>query len=369
MVLVFHYLTVYARPASLLAYAMAPLRLSWSGVDLFFVLSGFLIGGILLDARTSTNYFEIFYTRRFFRIFPIYAAILLAFPALVSSIRWTHHGDLTWLAGDTLPWYSYWSFTQNFWMTHARSLGPNTLGITWSLAIEEQFYLTLPFVVRFFTGRRLLTCVLTGICLAPLVRIAIQLLWPRNTFAPFVLMPCRADALLLGVLSAILIRDNVWRGRIRRNDLFFAASISVSILGIAFLTLKSPALDSSLMQSFGYTWLALFYCSVLLYTVTRPQSFISRALRFKWLGWIGGIAYGIYLFHQTVQGTLFGYFWGGAAYIRLVYFLDRDCRAYLDSGNRSPLLAVFRESLDTFWPPQKLQICGVRGKNLGSVCT
>ena len=311
LVLIWHYfvLPTRAAPATSLSYVLVFGRLTWSGVDLFFVLSGFLIGGILLDARNATNYFRVFYRRRFFRIVPIYAAILLVFPALVFAAQRIHHGDFSWLIADPLPWYSYWTFTQNFWMAHTVSLGANTLAITWSLAIEEQFYLTLPLIVRFFSGRRLLACVLAGICLAPLARMAIRLVWPHNWAAGFVLMPCRADALLLGVLAAILIRDEAWRTRIQQNNLFFAISMPILLLGIAFLGWKAPNLESPLMQIVGYSWLALFYVSVLVFALTRRTSLVSQFLRIKWLGQLGGIAYSTYLLHQVIQGMLFGYFW------------------------------------------------------------
>lgn len=285
-------------------------RLTWSGVDLFFVLSGFLIGGILLDARNATNYFKVFYTRRFFRILPIYAAILIAFPAILFVAHRVHHGDFTWLTAGALPQYSYWTFTQNFWMARSASLGANSLGITWSLAIEEQFYLTLPLIVRFFSGRKLFVLIVTGICFAPVARTVIHLLWPHNWVAGFALMPCRADALLLGVLVAMLLRDDSWRARIQRNNTFFAISFTILLLGIAFLTLKSPGLDAPIMKTLGHTLLALFYACLLLYAVTRPDAVVSRALRLKWLGWLGGIAYCTYLLHQFVLGILFGYLWG-----------------------------------------------------------
>ena len=115
-------------------------------MDLFFVLSGFLIGGILLEARSATNYFSVFYTRRFFRIVPIYFAVLLLLPDLTAFGEWTRHGNFRWFLELSTPWYSYWTFTQNFWMADELR---GRLWMTWSLAVEEQSdFRPLPLLLR-----------------------------------------------------------------------------------------------------------------------------------------------------------------------------------------------------------------------------
>ena len=323
MVVIWHYFVspTIAHRGTPLFYTLALARLSWTGVDLFFVLSGFLIGGILLDARYATNYFSVFYTRRFFRIVPIYFAVLLLLPDLTAFGEWTQHGNFRWFLESSTPWYSYWTFTQNFWMAHAGTFGGSGLWMTWSLAVEEQFYLTLPLLLRLMPPRWFLRCVLLGICTAPILRMTIHFFWPDNWVRAFVLMPCRADALLLGVLAAILIRDVRWQERIQGSKLLFPILMAVFSAGIVFLNVESPGPDSPLMLQVGYTWLALSYTLFLLFALTRPNSFMSQALRSKWLGSLGLIAYGTYLFHQPMQWLLFAYFWGGAPRLLNVYTL------------------------------------------------
>ena len=153
------------------SYVQAGLRLSWTGVDLFFVLSGFLIGGILLDSRASTNYYSVFYKRRFFRIIPIYLVALLVVPVLVSLGQGPEASRLRMAHLEGAPWYAYLTFTQNFWMAHAGTLGCNGLAMTWSLAVEEQFYLTVPLYIRALSRRWLTRFLVIGICSAPLLRI------------------------------------------------------------------------------------------------------------------------------------------------------------------------------------------------------
>jgi peptidoglycan/LPS O-acetylase OafA/YrhL len=303
----FFQLVLVFPPGSAPSYVQAATRLSWSGVDLFFVLSGFLIGGILLDSRASTNYYTVFYKRRFFRIVPIYGVTLLLTGVLVSSGLRSAGGPFKWwLTMDGAPWYAYLTFVQNFWMAHAGSMGFNGLMMTWSLAVEEQFYLMVPLYIRALS-RRWLTCALViGICGAPVLRILVLQFRSENWVGTYTMTFCRADALLLGVLAAVLLRNDCWRERIRSASLAFCLLIPTFLLGLAFLTLQQRGLKSPLIKSVGFTWIALFYFTILLFVLTRPDSALSKALRMRWLCWLGTLAYGLYLFHTGIQFLLFG---------------------------------------------------------------
>jgi peptidoglycan/LPS O-acetylase OafA/YrhL len=311
MVVIFHYfqLTIVAHPGSALAYLQAAARLSWTGVDLFFVLSGFLIGGILLDSRDSTNYYSVFYKRRFFRIVPIYAVALLLASVLLFLGLGPEGKHVTVLTTDVAPWYSYLTFTQNFWMTHAGSLGANGLGMTWSLAVEEQFYLTLPLYIRSLSKRWLAGALVIGVLSAPVLRNLLLQMRSDDWVGIYTMMLCRADALLLGVLAAVLLRNERWRERIRSAGLAFGVFIPVSLLGLSYLTLRAGSMTSPLMKSIGFTWVALFYVTILLFALTRPDSLLTKLFGMKWLCWLGTLAYGIYLFHQPVQYLLFRLMW------------------------------------------------------------
>jgi peptidoglycan/LPS O-acetylase OafA/YrhL len=122
------------------------------------------------------------------------------------------------------------------------------------------------------------------------------------------------DALFLGVLAAIMMRDERQKRWIQSRPV--GILVCVLALGMAAFTIQTPTPDNPVMQSFGYTWVALFYTSVLVYAVTRTDSVLSRLLRLKWLGWLGGLAYGVYLLHQTVNGMLFGLVWKREPFIQ-----------------------------------------------------
>jgi peptidoglycan/LPS O-acetylase OafA/YrhL len=301
MVLAFHW--VQGHSTILLNRVEKLLSFGWTGVDLFFVLSGFLIGGILLDAKDSTNYFRVFYIRRFYRILPLYGVLCLWSIAVFYAPLSTHG----WLFQGKVPWYAWLTFGQNFWM--AKYLGNGSLQIdsTWSLAVEEQFYLTLPFVIR-FVSRKLLPYVLgIGVLLAPVSRIV---LWfavvdhANRGSAAYVLTFCRMDTLLLGVLAACAVRSAVcWDWLVTNKAIISTASV---ILGAGILVAKHENLVGTFVfGAFGYTWIALFFVFLLLLAVTQ-QGLVSRLFRFRALTELGIVSYGLYLFHEPMLGLVYG---------------------------------------------------------------
>lgn len=302
MVVIYHAFLFHWAPraGSALAYLLFPIRIGWSGVDLFFVLSGFLIGGILLDAKDSPTYFRTFYVRRFFRIVPVYYATLLClfvFSAWSKLHAGTHPG---WAAEDNVPWYLFALFLQNFWMAALNTMGSGQLAVFWSLAVEEQFYLTLPWVIRYFDRKRVMMIAMEAILLAPALRVVLYSFWPNHPLAWFVLMPCRADGLFFGVLGAVALREPVSKAWIASRRNLFRALIVLFAIGLPFVTQTDMHANGLPMVSVMLSWLAAFYLLVLVYAMSFPQSLASRCLRWAWLRWLGMIAYGMYLFHELV---------------------------------------------------------------------
>jgi peptidoglycan/LPS O-acetylase OafA/YrhL len=301
LVLLYHYLygTIVTHSGTLARYAILPLRVGWSGVDLFFVLSGFLIGGILLDARGSSNYFRTFYIRRFFRIVPLYAFVFALAYVLARLLARGFAPQFHWMLDHQLPWVTYIFYVQNIWMAIRETLGIPGLAMTWSLAIEEQFYLTLPTLIWLVEPRRLQKFLLVLIVATPLLRTVFHLLWPAQVLLPYVLMPSRADSLLLGVLAATLLRNPVQRAWFETHPRLVLGALLLLFCG-CLADIHQFNGGSPLMQTVGFTWVALMYALLLLHALTQPLSPIARALRWSWLRGLGKIAYGLYLLHYFV---------------------------------------------------------------------
>ncbi|MFZ1006070.1 MAG: acyltransferase, partial [Candidatus Sulfotelmatobacter sp.] len=238
-------------------------RLGVYGVDLFFVLSGFLIGGILLDSRASPRYFRTFYLRRFHRIFPLYylwlalyvALGLSAFSHLPPSIRavWT----------GWRPTAVYALFLQNLVRKQLLGISAAWLGPLWSLAVEEQFYLLMPLAVRFLPKRRLAQFLVATIFLSPLMR-AVVSTWAYPRAVRYVATPLRADALAMGVLLALALRDQKWQARIARNLRWLYATIMLLLSGVIYMSARSALPDNRMEGILIFLMGALFTAIILL---------------------------------------------------------------------------------------------------------
>jgi peptidoglycan/LPS O-acetylase OafA/YrhL len=281
--------------------------LTWSGVDLFFVLSGFLIGGILLDVRDSANYFKAFYARRVFRILPIYVAVVGIFYLCVAAQLPMRHAGSEWLFGPKVPWYEYATFTQNFGFSAGVPNLAYWLAASWSLAVEEQFYLVLPAII-WIVPRQKLPYVLGGAILAaPLLRLFLNFRHKGLMVAAFTLMPCRADGLLLGVVAALLVRHAPFWERLKDGRRWLVATWVVLLLGLSLAIVFKQAnpLESFWMSTFGLSWLALFYLNMLFLGLIYSGGWLGGILRASSLRRLGTISYGVYLLHWPVLGLTF----------------------------------------------------------------
>jgi peptidoglycan/LPS O-acetylase OafA/YrhL len=285
------------------AYALVPFRLTWSGVDLFFVLSGFLIGGILIDAKGSENYYSTFYCRRFYRILPLYFSWFFLF--LVGLyLSGTAHADLLRrIFNRDLPLWSYALFIQNVAMSMRGTIGPMWLGITWSLAVEEQFYLLLPLAVRKLSTKGILQLACGAIIIAPALRMMIVHLG-GTPLPPYVLLPCRADALGWGVLIAVIVRNRAaWSWVASCRAYIYAASL---VLGFTVCLLTKLPFASALFMGVGFSLLAAFYALLLMLVVVNPGRIERTAFGWTPLRRLGIVAYAVYMCHAGISFMVHG---------------------------------------------------------------
>jgi peptidoglycan/LPS O-acetylase OafA/YrhL len=277
-------------------------RLSWSGVDLFFVLSGFLIGGILLDQAKAQRYFAPFYIRRAHRILPLYTLLVLVVFAMTYACRHLEASGMWVESRIPLPYYL--GFLQNFWTAIHADFGSYTLGVTWSLAIEEQFYLTLPLIVRYVSRSRLWWIVAAVIVGAPLLRILLMLRIPSaySSIAVYVLMPCRADALGWGILAALIMRTPAVWERIVQLRAYVCILFGAVAFIVAAVLLSAFRPFSTALLGLEYSLLAVLYFLLLIIALINPR--LKMVLSMKFLRYMGTMAYGLYLLHFPFIATV-----------------------------------------------------------------
>jgi peptidoglycan/LPS O-acetylase OafA/YrhL len=250
----------------------------WAGVNLFFVLSGFLITSILLEARSKPNYFRNFYGRRALRIWPVYFLVLIV---VYLNAPWFIGPTIT-QAIKTAPWMAYIFFVQNLFHLAL----PPAIGPTWSLAIEEQYYFLWAPIVRFLRNPGALAGVLAAALIAsPVFRLA-NMHWMTLTHTLIHL-----DGIALGSLLALAL----YRFHLPRR-VFLWTGLSAAVLG--FLLTATIAGGTSLLDSA----LALAFAGIVLACLagTGAHNPFAWVLRRGPLAWYGKISYGLYMTHILV---------------------------------------------------------------------
>jgi peptidoglycan/LPS O-acetylase OafA/YrhL len=248
----------------------------WSGVDLFFVLSGFLITGILYETRDYPGYYKKFYARRALRIFPVYylfAAIMFMTGVFVTGAHW-RWGHLSFLFYVGYPVALIWP---------GLALGVLPLHIThlWSLAVEEQFYMIWPWMVARL--RNPLMACLWAIPAALALRCAIVALGGSQDWC-YDFIFCRMDALAVGAAIALLLRQGLklekWGGWI----------VGTAGSGVVAIFVWRGA--GAVMATAGFSLVAFAYGGLLLFALAHEKLFALPVLRM-----FGKYSYGFYLFH------------------------------------------------------------------------
>ncbi len=284
IVLVHHYVPEQFKPP-----------LFWSGVDLFFVLSGFLITDILLRNVNAKNYYQTFYIRRAARIIPPYWLLLLIF-VLVMKIEPEMLGSSF---SKHLPFWSYFTFTQNFLYSARNFWRDPWLDVTWSLALEEQFYIFLSVAVRNLNKKVLAGLSVFLILLAPILRF-----FTASSLASYQLPLHRADSLMLGVLIAIIWQSKSGQAIFHNHKKYFLWALLPFSLGIAYLIWVEAGIGTPL----AHFMLAFFYTDLLLLALVSSSEKPGLLFGNKLLGWLGLRSYGIYLLHKPFRLVVFTLF-------------------------------------------------------------
>ena len=271
----------------------------WCGVDLFFVLSGFLITGILLDTRKAPDFFKTFYVRRTLRIFPLYYIFLFA---LFILFRPFLHAIPEYRALSSHQ-ISYWLYLQN-WQTSIRGWPSFGMDHLWSLAVEEQFYLVWPLIV-FWGGRSRIVSIAGALIVLPFalrVAILVSPSWrlgsPEN-FA-YASSITRVDALACGAWIAAVARGPGGVARIRRLGAPLAVISAAALIALVVVRRTFDKYDIG-AQTLGFSLLAFLFSGVVMVLVTLPRNHrFERIFCWKPLRKLGTISYAAYIFHAPI---------------------------------------------------------------------
>jgi peptidoglycan/LPS O-acetylase OafA/YrhL len=292
-VMAYHFVHGMSRAHPIDAAVFDAASYGWVGVDLFFALSGFLITGVLLDSKDDARYFRRFYLRRAVRIFPLYYGFLFLFFVVAPNVV----GRSSWILDSERPYRLwYWTYAAN--VSQELRGGGGVLGHFWTLAVEEQFYLVWPMVVRLLPRRALIgvgfLSVAGGYVLRRLVPHE-----PDLHLALKVVVTDRAEGLVLGAAVAAAFRERGGVAYLRR----FAPIVFFAAIGwcVATAIFEADFVRRAGIYAAMTTPVALASSAAVAYGATAARSApIARALSCGPLRFVGDHSYAMYVFHPVV---------------------------------------------------------------------
>jgi peptidoglycan/LPS O-acetylase OafA/YrhL len=271
------------------------LSTGWVGVQLFFVLSGFLITGILVDTVGAPGYFRSFYLRRTIRIFPVYyACLLIVF--VVIPLLWP---EARWMEGPRSDQIWYWLYLSNWrpLLEHP----PGAMSHLWSLGIEEQFYLLWPLVVL-LSGRKLPWVVLLVVVASPMSRFW-MLARGMDVDSLYYFTNARADALAIGGLLALAIRRPSWWAALSKSRPWLLAITSAALAAVMLVT-RGFHQDNATVLAVGQSVIAIWFAVLMAWSLDPVGSIeqrAARALEHPWLKSLGKYSYAVYVIHVPLS--------------------------------------------------------------------
>ena len=300
MVLVFHFIGGTLPTNAIERVIVGITNYGALGVELFFVLSGFLITGILYDTRDTPHYFRNFYMRRALRIFPLYYFVLILI-FMVAPLIPLFAGPTLDALVDRQAWA--WLYGVNIYLAKQGDWSFSYLQHFWSLAIEEHFYLFWPFVVFLLAQRpKLLIAVSLALALGAMLGRLVGSLAGLNWITTYVLTPFRLDGLALGAVLALLVRQPGGLARLQRALPTVASVTAVLVIATFAWTrvMADPAL--TLLLPLRAAFLQILLACLLFWALVAPeraavtQFFTSRPMTL-----LGKYSYGLYVYHHFIS--------------------------------------------------------------------
>jgi peptidoglycan/LPS O-acetylase OafA/YrhL len=272
------------------------LGFGWIAVNMFFVLSGFLIGRLIIERMDSENFFTVFIMRRICRTIPSYVISVL----IIFAVLWIFRAE-PWTKFKTeFPLWSYLTFTQNILMGVTNDVGAYWAAPTWTLALEEQLYVSLPFVF-FLAPRRYWAPILIGVALAAVVLRGLVFTLGVAPIWGLVILPTRADVLVVGVIAAIIFKDrNI---DLSRFDFTLRCAPVVLLFVTVLLALIDPV-ERLLFNVFGPLFVSAGFACLLVAMVRGAPE--AKRFESRFFCFFGHISYCVYLTHLMVLGLMHG---------------------------------------------------------------